>query len=314
MAEAYDLDATADWLVCSTCGTQFPTTERSALTTCFICDDPRQFTPPSGQSFTTLGALRAAGHRNEFTTYAADPRVTFVASVPKVGIGQRACLLRTPAGNVLWDCVTLLDADTVRRVHEMGGLAAVVISHPHYYSTHVEWAKAFGCPVYLSAADREWTTRDEPAQQVFLTEVETEIAVGGVGTGVKAVRLGGHFPGSMVLLFEGHLFVADTLLTTPAGLGSWATDALGTPRGRPAGMNSFAFMWSIPNFIPLSPEEIARMWGILKKYDFKSTHGAFLGQDIEAVDVKKRVLDSMQIQTKFMGWTDHPFLNESLES
>ncbi|EOO03243.1 putative metallo-beta-lactamase family protein [Phaeoacremonium minimum UCRPA7] len=307
---SYDFKITEDWLVCNTCGTQFPTADRNEVKTCKICDDPRQYTPPSGQSFTTLKDIRSK-HKNEFHSYAADDRMTFIVSSPKVGIGQRACLIKTPAGYIMWDCISLLDKDTISHINSLGGLKAIVISHPHYYSTHLEWAKAFNCPVYIAAEDKVWTTQTSPAQ-VLLDTIEREIEVDGVKTGAKAIKLGGHFPGSLVLLFGGHLLIADTLLTTPSGMGSWETDALGNPRSRPEGMNSFSFMWSIPNFIPLSADEIARMWSILKDYEFKSTHGAFLTQDIEAADIKKRVLDSMQIQTKFMGWTEHPFMKESL--
>lgn len=83
---------------------------------------------------------------------------------------------------------------------------------------------------------------------------------------------------------------------------------MGEPRGRPNGANTFAFMWSIPNYIPLGPDEILRMWDILKEYSFTSAHGAFVGQDVEDVHVKDRVLESMKIQVKFMGYKDHPLL------
>ncbi len=34
----------------------------------------------------------------------------------QVGIGQRALLLRTAHGNVLWDCVAYLDTHTTKQV------------------------------------------------------------------------------------------------------------------------------------------------------------------------------------------------------
>lgn len=113
----------------------------------------------------------------------------------------------------------------------------------------------------------------------------------------------------MVVLYGGRLLIADTLMTTPSGMANWKVNALGEARERPKGANSFAFMWSIPNMIPLSPDEIVRMWDILKNYHFTSTHGAFVGQDIEDVDVKARVLQSMQIQIRSMGYRDHLFLH-----
>jgi len=65
------------------------------------------------------------------------------------------------------------------------------------YSTHVEWAEAFDCPVYLAAEDKQWVAR-KSEKQVFLDESKTEsaIEIWGVDTGIKAIKLGGHFPGS----------------------------------------------------------------------------------------------------------------------
>lgn len=289
---------TEDWLVCRACGTQFPNT----TTTCHICDDPRQFVPPTGQAFTTLSSLRRT-HHNEFTTSESDPRLAFIETVPRFAIGQRAILITTPAGNVLWDCIALLDDETVDRI---GELKAIVISHPHYYTTFAEWAKRFGCPVYLAAEDAEWTTI-EPRHMKLITETETEIL-----PGVKAIKLGGHFPGSLVLLFDERLFIADTIVTSPAGMGDWSIDSIGAARTKPPGLNTFTFLWSIPNMIPLSADELARMWGVLQKYEFRATHGAFKGMDIDDEKIKGRVLESMQIQTKFMGYDKHPLMSTSL--
>lgn len=300
---------TQDWLICTACGTQFPNSDRQSLTTCFICDDPRQFTPPTGQSFTTLRDMLAphSDYKNLFQQYQRDDRITFIHTVPKVGIGQRCALIKTPAGNILWDCITFLDDATVEQITALGGINAIVISHPHYYSTHLLWARTFDCKVYLAAEDRQWLAQTDALKQVFIPEgeVETDILL----SGVKALKLGGHFPGSFVLLAHGRLLIADTLVTTPAGLGSWTTDAVGGRReghlGRPEGMNTYAFMWSIPNMIPLSPSELSQMWKVLCGHEFKSTHGAFMGQDIEDTEIKSRVLASMQIQIRRMGWTEH---------
>lgn len=82
-------------------------------------------------------------------------------------------------------------------------------------------------------------------------------------------------------------------------------------------MNSYSFMWSYPNMIPLSPEDLQVMWALLKKHEFSSTHGAFASQDVgdgyggSGTTLKRRVLDSMQIQTRRMGWTDHTILSET---
>ncbi|KAJ4390200.1 hypothetical protein N0V85_007460 [Neurospora sp. IMI 360204] len=337
------------YLICTACGTQHPTTDRSSLKTCFICDDPRQFVPPSGQSFTTLSNLRSSispKYKNEFHPYKySSPQEKFessksssqkdeengeatiderkqaelisIVTTPKFGIGQRAILVKTPSGkNVLWDCVAFLDDETVSKIKQLGGVDAIVISHPHFYTTHLEWARAFDdCPVYLAADDKRWRARVDDAVQREITEEETRITnKKGEDLGVVAVKLGGHFPGSLVLHIphSGRLLTADTIFTTPSGLSNWEVNALGEPRSRPKDTNSYSFMWSIPNMIPLSADEIARMWGIWKKYDFKSTHGLFLGQDIEDVNVKKRVLESAQIQLKMMGVKEHPIFSEEI--
>lgn len=305
-SEKYDPASTSAWLICQTCGTQFPSEDRSVVKSCHICDDPRQYVPAAGQTFTTHGDL-VEKHSNEFIPYEKDSRITFIVTKPKLAIGQRAILISTPQGNVLWDCLTLLDNDTIAKINEMGGLKAVVISHPHYYSTHVQWGQAFNCPVYIASEDKVWTTMDSP-HQTLVTDIDTKAG----GTDAVIIKLGGHFPGSLVLLWEGHLLVADTLMTTPAGLGKWDLDANGDRREKPPGLNSFTFLWSIPNAIPLSADEMLRMWDILSKYDFKSTHGAFLTTDIEDPAVKQRVLDSMQIQAKFMGNRDHAIMSTSL--
>lgn len=231
-------------LICEACGTQFDEANKSEFTTCRICDDPRQFVPPSGQSFTTLSSVRST-HKNKHAPVPGDDRFISIWTEPKFAIGQRAILIRTPVGNVLWDCVTLLDDETVDWIKSIGGLQAIVISHPHYYTTHLEWAEAFDCPVFLSQEDSKWLSReDTKSARKFIEEGKTELDIptkDGKSTGIKAVKPGGHFPGSLVVLFDGRLAIADTLVTTPAGLGNWGD------RERPEGMNSFGFYWSIPN-------------------------------------------------------------------
>lgn len=303
-------------LICTACGTQFDTDDRHIITRCRICDDPRQFVPQTGQAFTTLAELKAKGHRNDRVPLEEDDRFWSIATEPKVAIGQRAILIKTPQGNILWDCITFLDDETIEWINSLGGLAAIVISHPHFYSTHLTWAETFDCPVYLAWEDKEWLNRLDRLgkARTFIEGTEEEIEVHGERTGVLAIKLGGHFPGSLVCLAYGRLLVADTLVTIPAGLGDWSRGPDGRKDGRPEGMNSYAFMWSIPNMIPLPPDEIARMWGLLRKYEFQSTHGAFVGSEVydgklgAQSTAKRRVLDSMQIQVRNMGWKDHAFL------
>src|SRR5213595_988988 len=83
------------------------------------------------------------------------PRLQGIGTEPEFAIGQRALLLQSPEGNLLWDCIALLDNETIAEVKARGGLRGVAISHPHYYTTMVEWAKRFDTQIFLHAADRE---------------------------------------------------------------------------------------------------------------------------------------------------------------
>ena len=150
--------------ICETCGTQFSPSEQPPPA-CPICDDERQFVLPSGQKWTTLDAL-ARRHFNCYREY--EPGLIGIGSVPPFGIGQRALLVRTPQGNLLWDCIALLDAATISIVKALGGLIGIAISHPHYYTTMVEWSRAFGgVPIHLHAGDKQWIMRPDPAVKLW---------------------------------------------------------------------------------------------------------------------------------------------------
>jgi glyoxylase-like metal-dependent hydrolase (beta-lactamase superfamily II) len=152
--------------------------------------------------------------KNTFCQDAVEPRLWSIATEPQFAIGQRCFFIQTDGGNVLWDCITYLDQDTVDWINTKGGLKAIVISHPHFYTTHLDWAAAFNCKVYVADADRSWLSRSgQDDKRVFLTENSNELWL----EGPQALVPGGHFPGSMVLLWNKMLFVADTLMATPVG-------------------------------------------------------------------------------------------------
>src|SRR5207248_744552 len=133
--------------VCVTCGAQFAARE-GVPEHCPICEDQRQYVPESGQAWTTLEELRA-DHANAVRDQEG---LLGIGTEPKFAIGQRALLVPWGDSNLLWDCITLLDDDTAAAIEARGGLRAIAISHPHYYSTMVDWARRFDCPVLLHAA------------------------------------------------------------------------------------------------------------------------------------------------------------------
>jgi hypothetical protein len=301
-----------DLAICVACGTQYDDPFPDPPKSCKICDDPRQFVPPTGQAWSCLTKLKAQNFKNTWTQDAVDKRVWFIQSVPdafpehltgvnlgltsglgplKIGIGQRAIFLQTEHGNILWDLVPFIDDKFIKEVEEKGGLQAIVISHPHFYNTHLDWAAAFNCPVYLASNDREWLARTDdasnPRRQFIKNKTETILP------GVTAIKAGGHFPGSLVLHWDKKLLLADTIMTAPSGL--FFQDS------RQEGTVAYTFMWSYPNMIPLTPESLLNIWNAITLFDFETTHGGFPGQDIRRPDLKKQILQSMKLWVRHAG-------------
>ena len=175
--------------ICVQCGTQFDETSEPPPS-CPICEDERQFVRHAGQEWTTLERLQA-DHQNRVEEEA--PQLLGIGTEPGFAIGQRALLLQTPGGNLLWDCITLLDDQTVAEIDARGGIRAIAISHPHYYSAMVEWAERFDAQIFLHAADREWVMRKNRRMQFW---EGTKLSL---WDGLTLINCGGHFEGGTVL-------------------------------------------------------------------------------------------------------------------
>ncbi|KAK2608878.1 hypothetical protein QQS21_002591 [Conoideocrella luteorostrata] len=286
-----------DLIICNACGVQY---DSRSMRSCKICDDPRQFVPPEGQTWTSLREMQLSKRfTNEFRMDAYHTGVISILTQPQVAIGQRAILLCSPKGNVLWDCISYIDDDTIRRINDLGGIKAIVVSHPHYFSTTCEWGKAFDCPVYLSAEDEGWLGRK--TEHIKLWKEQSIDLLDGE---FQAVKAGGHFPGSSVLLWkpEKKLFVGDTVTVVPSG---------NHPDNRLPGKISFTFMWSYPNMIPLSPDEVLKVWKAIAPLDFEDAYTAFWTRDCRGLG-RKRLLESAQIFVSMMGFPDHAIHKETL--
>jgi hypothetical protein len=241
--------------MCSTCATQFPASTQPPES-CPICDDARQYVGWEGQQWTTLQALQAEHHnevRNE------EPGLTGIGTTPSFSIGQRALLVQTPDGNVLWDCIPLLEDETIREVKSLGGIQAIAISHPHYYSSMIEWSKAFDAPVYLHAADCEWVMRPDPA--IIFWEGEIKALPGGL----TLIRCGGHFPGGTVLHWPGGAEGRGVLLTG---------DIINVVSDR----RYVSFMYSFPNLIPLPTAAVRRVVAAVEPFEYDRIYSAWWGK------------------------------------
>jgi hypothetical protein len=243
--------------ICKTCGTSYPDAPQPP-SACPICDDERQFVPRAGQSWTTPKALSAA-HVNAWQQL--EPSLLQVQTHPHFAIGQRALLLRTPTGNVLWDCVALLDEATETIIGALGGLRAIAISHPHYYTTVQDWARAFHCPVHLHAADRDWLMRPDPSINFWQGESMR------ISDDITLLRLGGHFEGGSVLHWANGAEGRGAILS-----GDILQVAADTSR--------VSFLWSYPNMLPLAAATVGRIAETLKPWRFERVYGAFPDRQI----------------------------------
>ncbi|UFN50030.1 MBL fold metallo-hydrolase [Roseomonas sp. OT10] len=245
--------------LCTACGTSYPDAPLLPAH-CTICDEERQYVPLSGQNWIAREDLPKA-HRNAWKRY--EPDLFCLQTLPAFGINQRAWLIRTPQGNVLWDCIALFDAATEEIIRALGGIRAIAISHPHYYTTMQDWAAAFGAPVYLHARDREWVMRPDPSLTFWEGD---EMAL---WPGLTLHRLGGHFPGGTVLHWPGTADGAGALMA-----GDIVQVAPGAKR--------VSFLWSYPNMMPLPAAEVRRMAARLAPLRYERIYGAFLGQEVAA--------------------------------
>jgi hypothetical protein len=239
-----------DLPICRTCGVQYGAPRAD----CPICEDERQYVGWDGQRWTTLAELRAAGHRGRVAE--EGPGIVGIGAEPPTAIGQRALLVRTPAGNVLWDMITYLDDDLIAQVRELGGVAAIAISHPHFYGSMVEWAHAFDAPVYVHEADRPWVAR--PDDSVVFWEGETRE----IGEGLTLVNAGVHFEGGQVLHWRDGEEGGGALLSG---------DIFTVVQDR----RHVGFMYSYPNLIPERPRVIRRALRLMEPYPFERVYGAW---------------------------------------
>ena len=155
---------------------------------CPICEDERQYVRQGGQSWTTLAEMKTSGYRIEHREL--EPALTGLGIEPSFGIGQRALLVETREGNVLWDCVGYIDDGAVDAVRARGGLAGIAMSHPHFYGAVVEWSQAFdGAPIHVPEADVQWEQRPDPVVRTWSGTLQ-------VLPGVTLVQCGGHFDSS----------------------------------------------------------------------------------------------------------------------
>jgi hypothetical protein len=239
--------------ICKTCGVQYAETADPPQH-CLICEDERQYIGSGGQQWTTLDELRAGRHNN---VKSEGTSLTYIQAEPAFAIGQCARLIQAPSGNVLWESTSFVDDETIEAIMALGGIKAIAISHPHMYSSMVEWSRAFGgVPIYLHSNDREWVMRPDPA----IVHWEGETC--SLGEGLTLVRCGGHFKGSTVLHWAagadgmGALFTGDTLYVV-------------------SDRRYVSFMRSVPNYVPLSARAVQHIVDAVEPFTFDRIYSSW---------------------------------------
>lgn len=243
-----------DKYVCKTCGVQYENSLEKP-NECIICSEERQFISSNGQNWTTLESMIKEGQYKN-TINIEEEGLYSINTCPSFGIGQTAYLIQDKNFNLLWDCISYIDEKTISKIEDLGGIDAIALSHPHYYSSQVEWAEAFNAPIYIHEDDQEWVMR--PSERiVFWSGESLELK-----EGIILHRIGGHFKGGTVLEWKngdnqsGILMTGD-IIRVVADL-SWVS-----------------FMYSYPNFIPLPETTVERISTRIKELKFARLYDAF---------------------------------------
>jgi hypothetical protein len=254
--------------VCTTCGTHYPPDAAPEL--CTICDDDRQYIPEGGQIWTTHDQLLTT---SSVRILPLTEKVFELEIKPVFAIGQRAFFILSEQGNILWDCIPLLNEPAKAFIKAHGGLKAIAFSHPHYYSNMNQWAETFNCPIYIHASDEQWIV--DKGKHVSLWNGAEKI----LWDGMRILQIGGHFPGSSVLHVpflsrEGSVFCGDTVAIAPS-------------------KKHIAVMHSYPNRIPLPVQEVKRIKERFESIPFDTMYGFYSDQNLSR-KVKEILKTSME--------------------
>lgn len=226
--------------------------------TCNICSDERQYVRWQGQAWTTHADL-ARDHRVRLEM---DGDLLGIGIAPGFAIPQRALYLPTDAGNIMWESTSLVTPAAVAELKSRGGVDLIAISHPHFYSSMIEWSEALGgVPILLHAADKEWVNRSSALLKFWTGDVHQ------LSPSVSLHWCPGHFPGSTVLHWS----------KGPKGSGVLLSgDALHVVQDR----RHVTFMYSVPNYIPAHPDRVLEIRRRLQDLDFDDVYGFTWGLNI----------------------------------
>ena len=264
--------------ICVICGVQQARGQEPPAG-CAICEDERQWVRHAGQAWTTMKDLEKDHHN---VIQELEPGLYEILTMPKVGIGQRALLVQTPEGNILWDCISLIDGPTIAAIEALGGVDSLAMSHPHMFGSMAAWSHAFGrAPIYLHASTEKWVMRPDAVIEYWEADSFSP------NPHVSLYRCGGHFTGSTVLHWpagaggRGVLLTSDTLHVTPD-------------------RRHVSFMYSYPNYIPFPAQVVTAVAEKVAPLAFDRMYSHFAGLVIHN-NAKERVRRSVERYLRAIG-------------
>lgn len=279
--------------ICTDCGTYFPN-DKPIPEVCPVCTDDRQFVGPEGQTWTSQDKLR---YKHNVLIKPIREGLYSLKMNPSFAIGQRAFLYCSDKGNLLWDCIPLLNEPTENFVRGKGGLLGIVFSHPHYYSQMNLWAETFDCPIYIHESDASWIMDPNPRIQLWKGDT---LKLGDA----TLYNLGGHFPGSSVMQVpdvvngNGEPTRTGDIEPGKSGVGSLlAGDTLYIAPSK----DFVAVSYSYPNHIPLPGKIVKDIFEKLAAIPFDTIYGAFEYQSLEG-NAKEVLKQSAQRYKEAYGW------------
>lgn len=243
--------------ICTTCGVQYADSHEPPAT-CKICEDDRQYLLRTGQNWTTHEELL----KDHTITTGIDDGVFALNVSPSFAINQRSVLVESRAGNILWECLSLVTEQAVVEIDQRGGVEAIAISHPHFFASMTEWSDALGgIPILIHAEDRRWVLCEENNRFEFWSGKQLSL-----NSDITLVHCPGHFPGSTVLHWKSGA-VGGALLTG---------DSIQVAHDR----RQASVMHSYPNAVPVRPRVLDEIQDRLAPYDFQNAYGFSWGRNI----------------------------------
>ncbi|TFK49561.1 hypothetical protein OE88DRAFT_1719572 [Heliocybe sulcata] len=312
-------DPDYDRSICTTCAAQYSASglrpyrigEEASGDGCPVCLDERQYVLSTGQAWTSWRELDGK-HTMSLQLEPKDSRIIRIVTEPKVGqIGQTPFLLRTSEGSLIWDCGPYLSESMVESILSTTSpsepLLGIAISHPHFFNGSVTWARKLRCKVHICAADREWFMRKDEFVNEFVEFWEGDVKkFGNIPhcASLTHYSLTGHFPGSCVLHWDRSHDSSEEVSRPKTGV-LFCSDTFKIAIDR----RMMTFMWSYPNYIPLPPKDVQKIWQSIRPYDFDDIYSAWPG-DIAYGNGKAKVLKSARRFIQMEGWGNNDFLLE----